>query len=148
MITRYIDLDGTLAVEDPWMSPFIIGKPIPDMIKKVKRWIANGDCCIIFTARITPSVKYGIPEDNSEVIKAIERWCLEHLGTVLPVTNIKGHFDTLYDDRASRVIKNSGLTEHELIVDMAEKYLRMAKSWPVDACIWFEDFINLLKGEK
>jgi hypothetical protein len=147
MITRYIDLDGTLAVEDPWMSPFIIGKPIPDMIKKVKRWIANGDCCIIFTARITPSVKYGIPEDNSEVIKAIERWCLEHLGTVLPVTNIKGHFDTLYDDRASRVIKNSGLTEYELIVDMAEKYLQRHREYFGRNSYWFEKFVNMLKGE-
>lgn len=106
--TRYIDLDGTLAVEEPWISPLVIGPPVKKMVERVKRYLAQGDTVIIFTARITPSIKYGIPEDNSEIIKAIKAWCLKHIGQELEVTNIKGHFDTLEDDRAVGIVKNKG----------------------------------------
>lgn len=147
MTTRYIDLDGTLAFEEPWTSPLNIGKPVPDMVKKVKNWILMGDTCVIFTARITPSTVYGIPDDNSEIIMAIEKWCLKHLGWVLPITNIKGHFDCLYDDRAFRVIKNSGLTEYELGITLAERYLLEARENPDRALALFKQFAKQLKGE-
>ena len=34
-----VDLDGTLAKHDLWVSKHHIGKPVPQMMKRVKRWI-------------------------------------------------------------------------------------------------------------
>jgi hypothetical protein len=99
-----VDLDGTLA---KWMpggkfDPKKIGAPIPKMVDRVKRWLANGEDVHIFTARVD--------EDKDGVARrAIEEWCQKYLGQVLPITNKKDrHFKTIYDDRAVQVERNDG----------------------------------------
>lgn len=37
-----VDLDGTLAHYDGWKGETHIGKPIPLMLARVKRWLAEG----------------------------------------------------------------------------------------------------------
>ena len=37
-----VDLDGTLAKHDLWVSKFHVGKPVPQMMKRVKMWIDRG----------------------------------------------------------------------------------------------------------
>ena len=37
-----VDLDGTLATYDRWRGIEHIGDPIPDMVFRIKNWIANG----------------------------------------------------------------------------------------------------------
>ena len=37
-----VDLDGTLAQADPWQGFEHIGKPIPNMMKRVKIWLELG----------------------------------------------------------------------------------------------------------
>ncbi len=101
--TIAVDLDGTLAHYDKWVSPTSIGKPIPAMVKRVKEWLENGDKVWIFTARMT------LKETRDEVQKAIGDWTEEHIGTRLEATATKFFsFEEFWDDRARRVQPNTG----------------------------------------
>lgn len=95
-----VDLDGTLAAHDgTWRGPEHIGKPIPEMVDRVKRWLKEGKKVTILTARA----------NRSENIPPIRKWLKEHVGTELPVTNIKRpQFSKFYDDRAVQVKRNTG----------------------------------------
>lgn len=95
-----VDLDATLAHYTGWKSEDDIGEPIPAMLERVKRWLAEGKDVRIFTARV---------ENGTHQIEVIERWLLKHLGRLLRITNIKDQMmHELWDDRAIQVIKNTG----------------------------------------
>lgn len=99
-----VDLDGTLAQYDKFISLQHIGEPIPLMVERVRRWLASGKQVKIFTARVSCET-----ELYMSTLKTIQNWCLQHIGQVLEVTNIKDlHMDELWDDRAVQVIKNTG----------------------------------------
>jgi hypothetical protein len=103
------DLDGTLAIhywpEQGYYNPLKIGDPIPLMVNRVKQWLAEGIDVRIFTARITGHT----PEFTQLIVKAIEDWCLVHLGKILPITATKDQYMVLlYDDRARQVEHNIG----------------------------------------
>ena len=94
-----VDLDGTLAEYGGWKGPDSIGKPIPAMLARVKQWLADGREVRIFTARA----------ELKHQIQFVERWCAEHVGQVLPVTNVKDFaMIELWDDRAVQVEINTG----------------------------------------
>ncbi len=98
-----VDLDSTLAHYDGWVSPTHIGEPIPLMLERVKQWLKDGKQVAIMTARVSN------PKRLSETLPAIQAWCLEHLGQVLPVTHAKDYdMIELWDDRAVQVIPNTG----------------------------------------
>jgi hypothetical protein len=100
-----VDLDGTLAEYTGWVSPYHIGDPVPLMVQRVKRWLANGERVKIFTARACQ-----MQPDRNQVIAGIENWCLKHIGKVLEVTAEKDWFMTeLWDDRAYTVGCNTGV---------------------------------------
>lgn len=112
------DLDGTLAEYGGWKGPQHIGAPIPGTIQLVKRYLAAGREVRIFTARVdggkaalSVGVKEGAQYADVAAIRAvIERWCAEHIGVVLPITNIKDYgMDLLFDDRAVRIVRNTGI---------------------------------------
>lgn len=95
-----VDLDGTLAHYDHYRGDDHVGEPIPAMVDRVKQWRKAGKDVRLFTAR-KPHV-------------AIRRWMREHLGEVLPITNVKDHhMQALYDDRAVQVRRNAGETRKE-----------------------------------
>ena len=98
-----VDLDGTLAHYEGWVGVTHIGDPVPAMVERVLRWIEQGRDVRIFTARVSR------PEQEKEARRLIEAWCREHIGCVLPITNVK---DTkmieLWDDRAVQVVPNTG----------------------------------------
>lgn len=99
-----VDLDGTLAMDGPWQGFDHIGAPIPAMVERVRAWLAEGLVVKIFTARFAA---HGIEND---VVTPIEKWCLAHIGQVLPITNAKdGAMIALWDDRAVQVIQNTGI---------------------------------------
>ncbi len=104
---RYIavDLDGTLAEYHGWVGVDHIGEPIPKMVNRVKKWLAEGKDVRIMTARVSPQ-----PEGRTATtVQAIERWCLEHIGQLLPITHSKDYgMIELWDDRAIQVIENTG----------------------------------------
>jgi hypothetical protein len=98
-----VDLDGTLAHYDGWVSPSHIGPPVLFMLNRVRRWRSEGRNVAIFTARVSQ------PEQEAEARAAVEAWCREHLGEVLPVTNRKDFaMVACWDDRATQVIPNVG----------------------------------------
>lgn len=74
-----MDLDGTLAIYDGWVTETHIGAPIPEMVDRVKTWLAAGVDVKIFTARVSIED----PDIRVEIAKAIGVWCVEHIGVLL-----------------------------------------------------------------
>ena len=107
-----VDLDGCLAKYEGWVNAGHIGEPVPAMLDRVKCWLAEGIDVRIFTARVGPQ------KDVNETIRAreaIERWCMEHLSAVLPITATKDFACTqIWDDRAMQVIPNTGVSYQAL----------------------------------
>jgi hypothetical protein len=109
-----IDLDGTLAEYHGWVHELHIGNPIPAMVERIKSWLAEGKAVKIFTARIAPMNG----RDMSEVARAIELWCEEHIGQVLPIVYWKDHnMIELWDDRCVQVQRNTGIPVTELTLE-------------------------------
>lgn len=113
-----VDLDGTLVkwygIEIVDYVPDKLGEPIPKMIARVKRWLAQGKEVVIFTARVHPS------HDNDAELarKAIQAFCVEHFGVVLDVTCMKDpRMKEIWDDRVVTVEKDTGRILTEGIVD-------------------------------
>lgn len=104
-----VDLDGTLARYDGWQGVDRIGEPIPVMLERVKRWLGEGKCVKIFTARMHGHGAPIVGGGTIDALTPIESWCKEHIGQVLPVTNVKDFgMVELWDDRAIQVIPNTG----------------------------------------
>ncbi len=98
-----VDLDGTLAHYEGWKDDGEIGKPIPKMVTRVKRWLREGRTVKIMTARVAN------PQDRAMEVRRIKQWCQEHLGEALPVTHEKDMgLVELWDDRAVEVRINTG----------------------------------------
>jgi hypothetical protein len=95
-----VDLDGTLAEADSWRGFEHIGKPVPNMVKRVKIWIEMGYRVKIVTARA---------EKPDLAIPPILDW-LENNGLPkLEVTNAKDmDMIELWDDRCVQVVPNTG----------------------------------------
>jgi hypothetical protein len=95
-----VDFDGTISTYDHWRGIDHVGEPIMPMIRRVRDWLDQGIEVRIFTARCAG------PEDCKP---AIEKFCLEHIGEVLQITNVKDFgLIELWDDRAVRVEYNTG----------------------------------------
>jgi len=104
-----VDLDGTLAEYDTWKGPGHIGKPVPKMVDRVKRWIKEGRDVRIFTARVSGGHDEWDRSELDFTIHKIEEWCLKHLGTVLPITCCKDlNTIMIFDDRCRQVTQNTG----------------------------------------
>lgn len=102
-----VDLDGTLTYH-PHDTGDLIGPPIQRMVLRVQYWIKQGITVKIVTARAAKSSHVNEICRRIE-LKAIEDWCLLHIGTVLPITNEKDfQMLELWDDRAVQVIPNTG----------------------------------------
>lgn len=96
-----VDFDGTLAVYVGWTT---LGPPIERMMWQVREWIRDGKEVRIFTARVAPG------KDQRAQREMIQEWCREYLGKTLQVINEKdGHTEAIYDDKAFRVEKNTGV---------------------------------------
>lgn len=85
-----VDLDGTLAEYNGWVSPTHIGAPIPKMVNRIRRWLSEGRQVRIFTARVFASGRVN-DEELGLVIMAIGDWCEEHIGQRLPITCTKDY---------------------------------------------------------
>lgn len=104
-----VDLDGTLAEYHGWQGETHIGKPIPAMVDRVKRWIKDGKDVRIFTARVSTANGNRAKSTVDEIEKAIRYWCIKHIGESLKITCSKD-FDmiSLWDDRCVQVVPNTG----------------------------------------
>lgn len=117
-----VDLDGTLAHYDHHaFDPFTVGAPIPAMVKRIQAWLAEGREVRIFTARVDGGEAAHVmgleaPEtvafyrDVERVRVLIADWTERHIGVRLAVTNRKDYaMVELWDDRAVRVVTNTGM---------------------------------------
>lgn len=111
-----VDLDGTLAHYTGWIEESHIGSPIEPMAARVRHWITQGKNIRIVTARVAACQRVnpgGVVDDQSFANRQraiIEKWCLTHLGSTLPVTASKDmDMLELWDDRAIQVILNTGI---------------------------------------
>lgn len=94
-----VDLDGTLAKYSGWKGSTKIGKPIPAMVRRIRRWVSHGKKVKIFTARA----------DDERAVNAIKKWLKDNELPDLEVTNLKDeHMTCLWDDRVKSVEKNTG----------------------------------------
>lgn len=90
-----VDFDGTLATYDKYRGEEHTGAPIDAMVRRVRQWLDAGKDVRLFTAR--------------KPHPALRRWMKEHLGQVLPITNVKDPgMIAFYDDRAVAVERNTG----------------------------------------
>lgn len=102
-----VDLDGTLAEYHGWVGKHHIGAPIEPMVRRVKAWLMDGQDVRIFTARVH--------DKDVSVLRPIQKWCIEHIGVALPVTNAKDfQMIELWDDRAVEVATNTGIPVNTL----------------------------------
>jgi hypothetical protein len=105
-----VDLDGTLAMYDGWMGPDHIGQPIPAMLHRVIKWLSEGQDVRIMTARVSHDGTEHRIAECCRAREAIAKWCLQHVGRVLPITCMKDYsMVELWDDRAVQVIPNTGV---------------------------------------
>ena len=106
-----VDLDATLAKYISW-GDGSIGEPVPKMLARVKRWLAEGYEVRILTARVgrpDPDRVSDTPEKVEEMREEIEDWTEKHVGQRLRVTNEKDYdMLELWDDRAVQVEQNTG----------------------------------------
>lgn len=106
-----VDLDGTLAHYDGWVSVDHIGEPIPPMVMRVRGWLAQGIKVRIFTARVSDMADAPIARE------AIQRWTKKYIGEELLAVCCKDYdMIELWDDRAVGVVKNTGRIFGELPV--------------------------------
>jgi hypothetical protein len=104
-----VDLDGTLAQHRMtlgWtpMDPGI-GEPVPEMLERVKQWIADGKDVRIFTARASEQDEVALMIQ----LNAIIAWCVKYIGKELPITCSKDWATLeIWDDRAVSVELNTG----------------------------------------
>lgn len=97
-----VDLDGTLAFYDNWVSPDHIGEPVPAMVERVKAWLGQGVEVRIVTARA-----WQAPQKTIDIV---QDWTERHIGHRLPVTCTKDYgMIQLWDDRAVQVEPNTGM---------------------------------------
>jgi hypothetical protein len=102
-----VDLDGTLAHYDTWVSDGHIGEPIAPMVQRVQQWLRDGYNVKILTARIGYHPLSRTPRE--EKIKTVQDWCKKHIGHKLEVTDAKDYkMIELWDDRAVQVEPNTG----------------------------------------
>jgi hypothetical protein len=119
-----VDFDGTLARDDRYEN----GKPIPimPMVERVRKWLADGDDVIIFTARGWQ--------------KEVEDFCIQYFGKPLQITNVKLRgLSAWYDDRAiavepntGKILNDEGLAEENMMLryrleDVEGRYRKLEK---------------------
>jgi hypothetical protein len=119
-----VDLDATLAEYHGWKGAGHIGAPVPAMVERVKKWLADGVKVKVFTARVCVTGGYSevskqqanidFADEQTRLIKA---WCLEHIGQELEVTCVKDFACIeIWDDRAVQVVPNKGVSVTEGVI--------------------------------
>jgi hypothetical protein len=108
-----VDLDGTLAEYHGW-GDGKIGKPVPEMMKRVREWLANGNKVKIFTARVGPNQS---ATQLNNAFSEIKNWLeVNNLPRDLEITATKDYdMVELWDDRCVQVVQNTGIPIKEYI---------------------------------
>lgn len=113
-----VDLDGTLAVHDGGQGIGTIGEPIPAMIERIKKALADGFEVRILTARVAADDTRDIRRQLELIYAWLEKTGLPHMR----VTCRKDmDMVELWDDRAKRVVRNTGTFAEEELEEYVAK---------------------------
>lgn len=108
-----VDLDGTLAHYDGWPADGSIGRPINRMVNRVRAKLEEGIEVRVMTARVSM-----VGHEFQHVFQQrilVREWTKEHIGRELTSTCSKDFgMIELWDDRAQRVVPNTGAFESEV----------------------------------
>lgn len=107
-----VDLDGTLVEYDGWRGEEHFGRPVPAMVERVRKWLAEGREVRVFTARA-----FGERNADGRITRLIQDHLADECGLPrLEVTCAKDYgMVELWDDRCVQVIPNTGLTLREFL---------------------------------
>ena len=110
--TIAVDWDGTLVEYNGYKGPTVYGRPIPSMVNRIKRWLADGCEVIIFTSRVSVEHEPSVYLEELETIHtALHDMRLPYLQvTANKYTRIK----EFWDDRGVRVERNTGVCREDL----------------------------------
>ena len=96
-----VDLDGTLARQTGDKPSDGIGPPLQPLVNQIREMLRDGRDVRIMTDRVS--------KDSGKARRDVKKWCEEHLGESVPITNRKdADMDVLIDDAAVPVDTNSG----------------------------------------
>lgn len=102
-----VDFDGTLAEYHGFKGVGVYGPPVPAMMERVRKWIADGHTVVIFTSRVS---NHGFDRKANDEFDNIRKWLFDNGLPPLVITANKWHtFDEIWDDRAVRVERNTGV---------------------------------------
>lgn len=106
-----VDFDGTLAHSIPRSDPYTLGPPVDKMVLRVREWLSRGMDVKLLTARMCPiSRTLCVSRDIIKMEKMLRAWCREHIGRELECVDHKdGGMEVLWDDRAVRVVRDTGI---------------------------------------
>jgi hypothetical protein len=152
-----VDFDGTLANYEHWISAAHAGAPIERTIRRIKGWLKAKKDVRIFTARVwTPPSDVPLDEwaQRREEMRTscitINKFCLEHFGQVLPITNAKDmHMVSLVDDRVLQVYPNTGelVQERVAILEGVLKSILYEVHLSAGLKAMVEEVLNRPKGQ-
>lgn len=122
-----VDFDKTLAYYESHTFPDL-GLPIDMMVNRVREWLRQGREVRIFTARVAHDGTAKRMLEASRQHRAIEDWCMKHIGCVIPVTNVKDwRMDELWDDRAVQVLPNLGIALQDRVDSLEHQVVYLTK---------------------
>ena len=116
------DLDGTLAKYDSWKGWDHIGDPIPNMVTRIKNYMARGITVKIWTARASKVSLARNDLEFSQMEKVIQDWTEKHLGKRLEVVTEKDCWMIgAIDDSVMQVEPNTGnIIGSEILADVGD----------------------------
>ena len=150
-LVHFVDLDGTLAFWDTWRGGNHIGEPIEAMADKVRAWLVAGDRVVIYTARACSwnDFPWAEPDDNpitdrAAAIRIVQDWTEKHFGQRLEVVGGKGPWDHAYDDKTYRIVRNTGKTVEEHVLEFIQKRRTDLRWWhsTIDVLDELEAFVR------
>jgi hypothetical protein len=152
---RYVDFDGTLAEETGWKGFKHLGKPILEMVLKVKKWLQDGDEVVLHTARLTQGESPFNPADEgldrNGIVALLEEWCVTNIGQKLPIINEKHGYGLSYDDWGRHVIRNTGMTASEYLLSQINIDKKLAKldneSYTLSVLMNLESLVKQLENK-
>lgn len=132
-----VDFDGTLAT---WLKKWggwqDLGKPVPKMIERVKKWIKMGLTVKVFTARVGKASLEHNHVSYSQQAKVIQDWCEKYIGHRLEVTAEKDMFMIGFlDDACVQVKQSTGEASDEgysMLDGRIAGYLKLVKQHKYD----------------
>jgi len=137
-----VDLDGTLAHYESGQYPEI-GEPIEPMVRRILKWLADGEEVRILTARAA---------HGEEDIERVATWLTEVAGLPRLMVTCKKDpdMDVLWDDKAIQVKPNTGepLVDENLQEGMARSIPFKKKSKKKTDANSFELMASLEKESK